>query len=363
MVGVENSVNAQRSLDYCKEKYQLAPKIVTVDMSPSLIEAVGIVFGEEVIQIDGYHVMQELNKGIRRDVLDLRTHLFTDAIQELLQLRSGITQIQADIKRAGLCPKAAIKAILGPMPHHEVSRECFVFSRKILRLITIEDLENFQQHLEKVVTACLRKQHVLYQSFGQTLKNKLPKRQFTLKGMMRFKILLLQRLKTFILSFRSILEEKSSAFFKKQWLLYFQPEQLTPARKQQLDDFLLQYPEISEYRQLTLQMGEIYRLSPEEVDGHQIDNLVCKDHYSSKLQTVITTIKKFKSSILRFTTVFRDHPELPKAARANMEYLNPRVKAPFEAGRNCTGQILLFSKLQLQLNCEIRFFNDGEVVA
>lgn len=79
---------------------------------------------------------------------------------------------------------------------------------------------------------------------------------------------------------------------------------------------------------MTLQVGKIYRSNIENIDGHPIDDLVIKTYFSSKLQTAIRTIKKFKNSILRFVEVFKKDKSLAKACRANMEYVNKPFKAP-----------------------------------
>ena len=110
-------------------------------------------------------------------------------------------------------------------------------------------------------------------------------------------------------------------------------------------------------------MGEIYRKNLNQIDGHQIDDLKIESYYSAKLQTAIQTIKKYKTAILRFVGIFQADPTLSKKCRANMEYFNPRVKAPIQAGLNRTSQKTLQAKMQLQLGCEIRFLIEKGVTA
>ena len=107
---------------------------------------------------------------------------------------------------------------------------------------------------------------------------------------------------------------------------------------------------------MTLMIGEIYRESYNRVDGRQIDALTQKKNYSDKLNTAITTLKKYKSEIIAFARVFLEHPELGKACRANLEWLNKRVKAPFKASLNRQGLDHIVNRLQLQLGCEVRNF-------
>lgn len=81
-----------------KEKYGINPKLITCDFSPNIIKSVCEVFGEEKLQIDGFHVMQELNRGIRADLLDYRKKLFVNEIQMLKSLRECISLWQKDGK-------------------------------------------------------------------------------------------------------------------------------------------------------------------------------------------------------------------------------------------------------------------------
>ncbi|GAH37234.1 unnamed protein product, partial [marine sediment metagenome] len=92
------------------------------------------------------------------------------------------------------------------------------------------------------------------------------------------------------------------------------------------------------------------------VDGRQIDALTQKKKYSDKLNAAVTTLKKYKSEIIAFARVFLEHPELGKACRANLEWLNKRVKAPFKASLNRQGLDHIVNRLQLQLGCEVRNF-------
>jgi len=355
-VGVENSENAQRSLSYCKEKYQLAPEIVTVDFSPGLIEAVRLIFGEKVIQIDGFHVMQELNTGIRRDLLNYRNKLFRDEISELSTLRCWTGQLQREVETTGTCSKTLLKSCPSIKEDHSIGQQCLLLTRRVLRLIRLENPSTFQNGLSRLLSQCESEIAAKYHLFGNWISEKLPKRQLTVKGMKRLKLELLKKLKKYYRQFRFILETESSEFYKYHWVLFFQPERLTPKREQRLNEFLAKYPSLREYREMTLLVGEIYRKSIHDIDGHQIDDLVIKSYYSQKLQTAIRTIKKFKTAILRFVDAFKANPSLKKSCRANMEHFNFRFKAPFQKGLNRTSQKTLQAKLQVQLGCEVRFF-------
>lgn len=361
MVGIENHDNTLRTLRYAKEKYNLHPKIVTSDLSPNMIAPIRQLFGKKVLQIDGYHVMQELNKGIRRDLLDYRSQLFGTEIRELLALRQWITKIQQEIKVNKKCSKDYMKAIPKINPSHHNTQCCVAITKRIFTLINIDNANNFMSRLQRVLKDIDRKSQDIYHAFTEKIREKLPKGRMTLKGMQRLKIELLRKLKKLYLNFRSLLEAESLHFHKNYWFLFIQPEKLSKGRIQPLNEFLTKYPSLQEYRDMTLLVGEIYRKPIHDIDGHQIDDLIIKSYYSKTLQTAIKTIKKHKRFILRFVDVFKADPTLARSCRANMEFFNKRFKAPFQHGLNRTKQAHLLAKLQLQLGCEIRFFSENKV--
>ena len=124
VVGVENSENTKRLLNYAKEKYNLNPSIVTLDLSPNLIGPIKEISGEQVLQIDGFHVMQELNVGIRRDLLDYRNRLFRDEIRDLSDLHHWIIKIQKEISVAETCSKIILKQ--KPLQKSKITKNSYI---------------------------------------------------------------------------------------------------------------------------------------------------------------------------------------------------------------------------------------------
>jgi hypothetical protein len=67
-------------------------------------------------------------------------------------------------------------------------------------------------------------------------------------------------------------------------------------------------------------------------------------------------MKKYQAGIYRCVNVFKADRTLTAANRASMEYFNRNFKKLFQTGLNCTKQEHLLNKLELQLNCPVRFF-------
>jgi len=333
------------------------PDLAVCDLSPSMIGAIRDVFGEHVLGIDGFHVMQELNNGIRRDLLDFRDNLFKIEIRELQGLRDWISRVQEGIAKDMEVPAAINVVGLVPSidPGHEASKSSSEFTCQALDLFKLDDPSTFFRELISFLDRNERASCKYIQQFVHDMRPAIPKLRLTDKGMLRVQNTILKKLKAVYLGFRANLEEDSTKFYKDHWILFFQPEHMTSKRQERLDAFLARYPDLSMYRQMTLQVGEIYRLPAEQIDGHQINDLEEQVRFSERLNTAIRTLKKHAASILRFVDLFKKHPELPKRCRASTEWLNVRFKHPFKAGNNLVKKERLLTRLRAQLHGRIEW--------
>ena len=94
MVGVENMANITNSLKYAKEKLSIAPEIIVHDLSPNILAAVKDVFSESHSAIDPFHVMQELNRAIMKDLSKYQRKNYGDQIKKLINLRDMVIKYQ-----------------------------------------------------------------------------------------------------------------------------------------------------------------------------------------------------------------------------------------------------------------------------
>ena len=355
-MGVEDFENGCRSLLAVRKKAPINPYIITCDFSPALIASIKAIFPESAVQIDGFHVMRELNNGIRRDFKYYRAKHYRDEINEFLELRSYLNGLQEMRKHADLLTLESIPPLKNITPSHSGAKTCSDVIKQLLFLLTLWDPHSFFIVFDVELKKLLKEHGERVKEFCDALRSKFPKRKFTIKGRNRAQGELLKKLKTLCVSFRKPLKEEAREFSKKQFLLFKQPEKVTPKVEAIIEEFLKQHPTLREYREMTLTIGEIYREPYKVIDGRQIDALTQKKNYSDKLNTAITTLKKYKSEIIAFAKVFLEHPELGKACRANMEWFNKRVKAPFKASLNRQGLDHIVNRMQLQLGGEVRNF-------
>jgi hypothetical protein len=333
------------------------PDLAVSDFSPSMTGAIRDVFGEDVLGIDAFHVMQELNNGIRRDLLDFRDNRFRVEIWELQGLRDWLARVQAGIVKdkdvsATINVVGSVPAV---NPGHDASQNSREFTCQVLDIFKYTNPNTFFRELVSFLDQNDRLSCEYIQKFVHDMRPAIPKLRFTDKGMLRVQNTILKKLKAVYLGFRAKLEEDNQKFYKDHWVLFFQPERITSKRQERLDAFLARYPELSVYRQMTLQVGEIYRLPAEQIDGHQINDLEEQARFSERLNTSIRTLKKHAASILRFVDLFKKHPELPKRCRASTEWYNVRFKRPFKAGNNLVKKERLLTRLRAQLHGKVEW--------
>jgi len=355
-VGVEDFENACRSLDAVKLRAPITPFIITCDFNPSLIAAIIEIFPNSVVQIDGFHVMQELNNGIKRDLkVYAKTH-FREEINDLMEFRAFLNALQEKRNKTDLLGAVHIPPLKKIKSSHIRAGLCREVIKRVLFTLTIQEPEKFFSTLDLELNTLQKKHGSILTEFCDALRGKVPKRRFTIKGRNRVQVELLKKLKTLCVHIRKPLQEEVASFSKEKFLIFKQPEKVTEEVQEALKKFLDQHPALKEYREMTLNVGELYREPYHLVDGRQIDALTQKPRYSDKLNTAIATLKKYKSEIIAFAKVFLEHPELGKACRANMEWLNKRVKAPFKASLNRQRLDHVINRMQLQLGGEIRNF-------
>jgi hypothetical protein len=355
-VGVENFENACHTLINIRTQAPIEPFIITCDFSPSLIAAIKYIFPNSAVQIDGFHVMQELNNGIKRDLKHYARREFRAEIADFLELRAFLNILQEERKKTELLTADQISSIKEIKRSHVDALMCKEVIERMLVFLTVQDSDTFFKTLDSELSALMKEHGTLLTDFCNSLRERFPKRRFTDKGRSRVQGELLKKLKTLCLKIRKPLQKEVSGFSKERFILFKQPEKMTREAEKRLTDFLERHPSLREYRKMTLSVGKIYREPYHLVDGRQIDALTQKPEYSDKLNTAIATLKKYKSEIIAFARVFLEHPELGKACRANMEWLNKRVKAPFKSSFNRQRIDHVIDRMQVQLGGEVRNF-------
>lgn len=333
------------------------PDLITCDFSPNLISAITQIYGAEVIQIDLFHVMQELNRGIKADLLAYRERQFNTKRRELRNLRNWVLSIQRIVKKSHEFP--TIQQFTGTLPEvdpsHEGSHQCLMFTLRIAEILDLTLPEEFFRELNAFLEELKSSDEFMWYFFEGVAK-KMPKKRFTEKGLFRIKNEVLMKLKACYLWFRKPLDEKSLQFYRDLHVIFFQPENLTPLRKELLESFLTTHPQLGGYRTMTLLLGELSRLAPKEIDGHQINDLHENPSFSKPLNTAIKTIRKYRNHILRFVELSKKGSPLSRACHSNMEYYNKKFKEPFNSGNNLLKKERLLGRLNTQFSGKIEWF-------
>lgn len=353
-MGVEDEENAARSLAYLKKELQINPEMVVHDLSPNLISASAKVFGEEKIALDPFHVMQDLNRAILKDLGRFRKQNFTLERKELDLLKEFVIQIQK--KHLSQTEQQNVIQSTKIADSHTIAKKCLSILEKISKIYNIPAYGPFFKQLIDALAECQYDNTLPVKTLGLSLQERLPKLSFTKKAMERMKQELLKKLKTLFRDCQRPLNIEQRQFNKTRWVLFYQPEHLTPKRAELLQKFLKQYPKLNQYRDLTLSIGSIYRLPNTLVLPNLIDNCPISDTWGDELKACLTTLKRYSPAIFRFKRFFENNPEAPKKCRANMEYQNVIFGRIFGSGNYMKSMNRIEKELQYHLGGQVRNF-------
>ena len=215
-MGVENFENACRTLITVKIQAPIEPFIITCDFSSALIAAIKEIFPNSAIQIDGFHVMQELNNGIKKDLKHYARREFREEITDFLELRAFLNTLQEEHKKTDLLTAAQIPQMKEIKRSHVDACICKEVIEQMLVMLTIQEPNTFFRTLDLELSVLFKKHGSLLSDFCDALRKKFPKRKFTAKGRSRVQGELLKKLKTLCVKVRKPLQKEVSGFSKER---------------------------------------------------------------------------------------------------------------------------------------------------
>jgi hypothetical protein len=352
-VGVESQKTVASALSYTKTVLGINPDIVVHDLSPNIFSAVSKIYGSEKSAVDPFHVMQDLNRAIRKDLSRFQNRRFGKELKEFKELRNYINNFQ---KKYPISKN--FTQILQKLPpceiNHTNSVQCRIITQKILEFLCIQDRQQFFQEILKYIRYLKNEDIFEISTFAINIEEKIPKRVTTEKAYNRTVKEVLKKLKTLYLSFRKPIEKEKKRFNKKRWAIFYQPEKLTIERAQLLTKLLNTYPELDSYRDLTLTIGSIYRLPQKMIHENLINDLIPHPNWGPELHACISTFKRQSAAIFRFRDFFEKNPDLPKRCRSNMEYKNVGIKQIFRSGKYLKRMARIENELKLHLGGQVR---------
>ena len=254
--------------DFMKSEFKVEPKKALEAYKALRMDGTGFSLGNKLLgkkkmcnchQIDGFHVMRELNNGIRRDFKYYRAKHYRDELNEFLELHSYLNGLQEMRKHADLLTVESIPPLKNIAPSHSGAKTCSDVIKQLLFLLTLRDPHSFFIDFDVELKKLLKEQGERVKELCDVLRSKFPKQKFTIKGRNHVQGELLKKLKTLCVSFRKPLKEEAREFNKKQFLLFKQPEKVIPKVEAIIEEFLEHHPTLWEYREMTLLIGEIYR--------------------------------------------------------------------------------------------------------
>ena len=239
--------------------------------------------------------------------------------------------------------KWTCKLVLNSLPH-------YVALRKLKR---IKDVSGF----EKSFFGFLRKLNDGFNQFNlffaEELSQRLPTNGLTAKNLKEFKKKIFQAQRKVLRIFREQIEGEKKRFSECRFLLLTRPERLSAANSRILNQFLTDYSEFQKYRDLSLQLGEAFRLTSRHRAEDLIKNLKIWDNAHLDLEAAIKTLKAHQVELLRFHDFMPSREKLVrmKGIRCVAEYQMRAVKKLYRAKFGFRTKKNTRNYLQGALNC------------
>jgi hypothetical protein len=353
-VGVESHEDAVRALTYLKNNLQVDPDIIVMDLSPRLIGAAVEVYGADKIALDPFHVMQCLNRAMVKDLARFRKQNISAEKNELDGLHSKLVAMQQHAM-----DKEFIKQQIDAIPIQSTSALvdiCKKIIKRILSIYLVDRPRHFFERIYDYLPELINHSLLTIKGFGMSIADKIPKKVTTTKAMERMKIELLKKLKTLCRECQKPMKESQRQFNKTKWLVFKQPERLTLKQAEILTRFLRQYPQLNQYRDLTISIGSVYRLPIELVNPALIHDCPINPNWGDELHACLSTLIKYADAMFRFKTFFEKYPNAPKKCRANMEYQNVKFHQLFGVGNYMKGMNRIEREIQQHLGGVVRNF-------
>ena len=355
-MGVEGEIEVERALRDVKDDLHIDPQMVVHDFVPASCSATEKVYGIEKSAIDPFHVMQEINRAIRKDLTCYRKKRFTAELHECHLFSKVVNDFQKFFKLNLKLPSNPESCLPNVEITHKTGQSALDMTRLVLEIVKITDYTLFFVVLRQRLRQLHQSSELNIKAFAMAIEEHLPTRSTTQKAYIRTVLDLFKKLKTFYAEARRPIKTQQTKFNKRKWALFYQPENLNLDRVKLLTRFLAIYPELQPYRDLTLSMGSIYRLPLTLLKDQLIDQLPIREEYSDDLKTAIATIKKHKAEILRFREFCQKNPKLPKKCRANTEYINQHFHEIFQSGLYLKEWNRLENEIELQMGGQVRNF-------
>jgi len=297
------------------------PKLITVDFSGSWDGPIEQVFPGSKIQRCEFHAIQLLNRAILKDLTGFGRERFASQIKELRQF-SRCLKKEMPVKKMRKT-KWTCKPVLNSLPH-------YVILRKLKRIKDVTGFTNsFFGFLRKLNEG--KSQFDLF--FAEELTRRLPINGLTAKNLKYFKKKIFQAQRKVLRVFREQIEGEKKRFSECRFLLLTRPERLSARNQEILTQFLSDYPEFQKYRDLSLDLGEIFRLTSRRQAEKRLKNLEIWEDAHLDLKAAIKTLKTHHAELLRFHEVVASNEELNsrKGIRCVAEYQMRAIKKLYRA--------------------------------
>ena len=195
IVKQETLETATQALTYLKVQKHVNPELITMDFAPTLTGAAEKVYGKDKVQIDGYHVMQEINRWIQRYILDYKDRFYQKEINLLLTLRNMVSIIQKTHVNTPLRTDTLIQSQKMLLSFGESHDNYVRLTSECLRLLTIQNEGLFLSEYFQLKNSSETSHVPSFRALFCALDAVLPKGLLSQKGLSRVHEHILKQLK------------------------------------------------------------------------------------------------------------------------------------------------------------------------
>ena len=285
-------------LTWLRDVLGLHPKYITIDFDDAWDVGVKAVFPNAIILRCTFHVVQLLTRGLVKEFNRLQKELNGNFIKECNEVRR--ISLAAE-KGADIATKKPLA--------QDFCKRWLAFSQEIHQLQQECEPRAFTVSLDTTLTQIRAWNAEAFKLFQTKLDEKMPKGDFTIKGLAWFKPELGKKWRSMLTEIRQKREEKKSEFASTKYLLMKKPRNMEKWEEKELRAFLKENPWARPYRETIRRFYNLLDNPPDTTPSLDfLDNILHEDSHDY-LKSAINTLKEKREQVFNFVKALKVHPK------------------------------------------------------
>lgn len=340
----ERGDEATLFLKWLRDVLGMHPKYITIDFDEAWDISVEAVFPNALILRCTFHAVQLLTRGLVKEFNRLQKELNGDFIKECNEARR--LSLAAEIGESLTAKKPFVQ---------DFCKRWLELSQEILHLQQEHEPRAFTVSLETLLARIRAWNADVFKRFKTKLDAKMPKGNFTTKGLVWFKPEIGKKWRSMLAEIRQEREEKKSEFASAKYLLMKKPKNMEKWEEKELRIFLKENTWARVYRETIRRFYNLLDKPPDTTPSLDfLDNLVHEDSHNW-LKSAINTLKEKREQVFNFVKALKVHPEWKNTPmfKVNPEPTMKRINDLARAQYGLRSDGMASYKLEQYLKCSI----------